>query len=337
MVFPELPRDRSAQLPESLRNSPELKPLLSNFSGQKPPTIRLPRRSPPSDGARHYRNVAALDRLPEVKTSFATIGQNVRDFVRASQVRRATCLRSKKPPPGIGALNWLPDHDQILRRIPLVVSYRTGSTLRSSRKRCASLTTPRRSACVRPATVASPAIEASRRSPSVKPSFRPIVMARSGYGSRGTIQSARFLPLTCSRARRRERSRWSNCHHRHQCARSPRSAGDAARSDHFRCRDQRAGARAIAHQAPAQSARLCSGNGDRSRRRLGVAAGLYGLSVGGARLGGGRLCHRMPVRAGQLVGVFAGHAARRGISHHDKFGRVHFRDRIPLLRCGKRT
>ena len=62
---------------------------------------------------------------------------------------------------------------------------------------------PRRSACVRPATAASPAIEASRRSPSVKPSFRPIVTASSGCPSRGTIPNARSLPLTCSRARRR--------------------------------------------------------------------------------------------------------------------------------------
>jgi adenylate cyclase len=123
MVFPEPTGDALAQLPEPLRNSPEFKPILSKYlEAESADDIfaKAIARHPTVLGI--IGNSRPSDRLPAVKTSFATIGENVLSFVPRFSGASGNLPAFEKAAAGIGALNWLPDHDQILRRIPLVVA-----------------------------------------------------------------------------------------------------------------------------------------------------------------------------------------------------------------------
>jgi serine phosphatase RsbU (regulator of sigma subunit) len=122
MVFPEATGGPLDQLPEPLRNSPAAKTILDRLAGAGSPDDAFAAaiaRHPTVLGMIGSSQAAGL--LPEAKASFATIGENVGAFVPRFPGASRSLPAFEKSAAGIGALNWLPDHDQILRRIPIVV------------------------------------------------------------------------------------------------------------------------------------------------------------------------------------------------------------------------
>lgn len=123
MIFPDATPNPLDQLPEALRNSRELKVLFSTHSGRATPDDVLA-------GALAGRPVVlgiigtsrGVDATWQAKASFATIGENPNVFAHAFPRAAGNIPVLQRAATGIGALNWFPDQDQILRRIPLIVS-----------------------------------------------------------------------------------------------------------------------------------------------------------------------------------------------------------------------
>ncbi len=61
---------------------------------------------------------------PPLKAGFATVGDNPKDFVPAFAGANVNLPILDAAAAGIGSINWLPDRDQVVRRIPLI--YRVG-------------------------------------------------------------------------------------------------------------------------------------------------------------------------------------------------------------------
>jgi adenylate cyclase len=123
MVFPDPSTGPLDQLPEALRNSPDIRPLLSKLAEAE--TLddifaKAVARHPTVLGI--IGTSQASPQLPKVKASFATIGDRVEGFARNLPGASGNLAAFEDAAAGVGALNWFPDHDQILRRIPLVVT-----------------------------------------------------------------------------------------------------------------------------------------------------------------------------------------------------------------------
>ncbi|WP_052699262.1 CHASE2 domain-containing protein [Hyphomicrobium sp. 99] len=127
MVFPDATPGPLDQLPETLRNSDELKPFIAKLA-----EVGLPddifaesiRARPVVLGT--IGTSQATGSTPKAKASFATIGENVADFAQGFPAATGNLPVLEKAAAGVGALNWFPDHDQILRRIPTVVKISDG-------------------------------------------------------------------------------------------------------------------------------------------------------------------------------------------------------------------
>jgi adenylate cyclase len=122
MVFPEASGEPLANVPAAVRGSPEFKPLLDKLMQTGMVDDDLARSI-----ARHPTVLGIIGTSqpagdpPKAKAAFATIGENVRYFVPTFRGASGSIRVLESAAAGIGALNWIPDHDQILRRIPLVV------------------------------------------------------------------------------------------------------------------------------------------------------------------------------------------------------------------------
>lgn len=122
MVFPEASGGLLENLPPAVRGSPDFKPLLD----------KLMRAGTVDDDfaqsiARHptvlgiIGSSQAAGAKPKAKAAFATIGENVHRFVPNFAGASGNLPAFEETAAGVGALNWFPDHDQILRRIPTLV------------------------------------------------------------------------------------------------------------------------------------------------------------------------------------------------------------------------
>lgn len=123
MVFPDQTPSVLDQLPEPLRSAPELKPLLDTYSeGPSPDNVMAKSLS----GHPVVLGIIGTSRnigfTSQAKASFATIGENASAFAHGFPGASGNIPVLAREAAGIGALNWFPDHDQILRRIPLLVS-----------------------------------------------------------------------------------------------------------------------------------------------------------------------------------------------------------------------
>lgn len=121
MVFPEETPGPLDQLPDALRNAPELKLLLDKYQGVAPDNAM-------AEALRGRRVVLGIigtsgntGNIPKPKASFATIGENAGLFAHGFQGATGNISVLSEAATGLGALNWFPDHDQILRRIPLII------------------------------------------------------------------------------------------------------------------------------------------------------------------------------------------------------------------------
>ncbi|MES1180217.1 MAG: CHASE2 domain-containing protein, partial [Hyphomicrobium sp.] len=123
MVFPDATPSALDQLPKLLRDAPELKPLIDKYAQELSPDNVM------ADSLRGRPVVLGIigtarpaEFTSQVKASFATIGENALAFVHGFAGASGNTPIFARAAVGIGALNWFPDRDQILRRIPLIVS-----------------------------------------------------------------------------------------------------------------------------------------------------------------------------------------------------------------------
>jgi len=122
MVFPDQTPGVFDELPEALRNAPALKPLLDTYA-QRPSPDDVMAKS--LSGHPVVLGIIGTSRntgfTSQAKASFATIGENATAFAHSFPGASGNIPVLAREAAGIGALNWFPDHDQILRRIPLLV------------------------------------------------------------------------------------------------------------------------------------------------------------------------------------------------------------------------
>jgi len=122
IVFPGAAPGPLDHLPKELRELPELAPLLSKLGEVKTPDDTFAKAI-----AAHPTVLGVIgtsqagEPPPGPKASFATVGENVAGLVPSFAGVSGNLPLLETGAAGIGVLNWLPDHDQILRRIPLIV------------------------------------------------------------------------------------------------------------------------------------------------------------------------------------------------------------------------
>lgn len=123
IVFPERTAAPLDGLPEVIRNSSEIAAILEKLKMETPADDRFAAalaRHPSVLGVIGTSRVTGP--VPAAKASFATIGEAVGDLVPRFAGVSANLPAFEQAAAGLGVMNWFPDHDQILRRIPLVVS-----------------------------------------------------------------------------------------------------------------------------------------------------------------------------------------------------------------------
>ena len=122
IVFPDATAGPLDQLPKALRELPELAPFLSKLAEEETPDDTFAKAI-----AAHPTVLGIIGTsqpggpLPDAKAAFATIGENVIGSIPSFAGASGNLPMLERAAAGIGVLNWLPDHDQILRRIPLIV------------------------------------------------------------------------------------------------------------------------------------------------------------------------------------------------------------------------
>ena len=122
IVFPGATPGPLDHIPKALREAPELAPFLSALAEKEAPDDIFSKAiaaHPTVLGVIGTSHVGEAP--PGPKASFATVGENVVGLVPSFAGVSGNLPVLEKGAAGIGVLNWFPDHDQILRRIPLVV------------------------------------------------------------------------------------------------------------------------------------------------------------------------------------------------------------------------
>ncbi len=125
VVFPSASVAALDQLPPAIRDDGELKPLLDKLrSVQASPDAVFANAI--ADGPTVLGIIGtsahASNTPPSAKASFATVGETPSQFAPSFTTASSNLAALEKSAAGIGVMNWLPDHDQILRRIPTVVT-----------------------------------------------------------------------------------------------------------------------------------------------------------------------------------------------------------------------
>ncbi len=122
MVFPEATEGPLDRIPTAVRSAMQFKPLIDELARAPSPDDALARAisgRPVVLGI--IASSKASQKVPRPKASLAMIGERIPELVPAFPGASGNLEVLAKAATGIGALNWLPDHDQILRRIPTVV------------------------------------------------------------------------------------------------------------------------------------------------------------------------------------------------------------------------
>lgn len=122
MVFPDAAAMPLDQLPEAVRTSAEAQALYGKLGPAASPDATLAaaiKNKPVVLGVIGAAN--STTPVPKPKASFALIGENIIDLVPGYAGASSNIRSLDEAASGTGALNWFPDHDQILRKIPLVV------------------------------------------------------------------------------------------------------------------------------------------------------------------------------------------------------------------------
>lgn len=122
IVFPEADDNLLESLPKEIRDSAEIQPLIAKLAQIGAPDDQFAKAIQGRPVVLGLIGTAQpSQRLPPARASFATIGRNVSDFVPGFAGATGNIPKLDDAASGIGALNWLPEHDQILRRVPTVL------------------------------------------------------------------------------------------------------------------------------------------------------------------------------------------------------------------------
>ena len=121
-VFPNANRDAVMELPLAVRNDPELQPLIRKLrmlpSGDKRFANSLQGR-PVVLGVIGRAGVATKPTV--ARAGFALLGAAPDRYVPGFSAVTSNLPALQKAAAGIGALNWFPEHDQIVRKVPMLV------------------------------------------------------------------------------------------------------------------------------------------------------------------------------------------------------------------------
>ena len=123
LVFPEPERDIVKELSSRLPNDPVVKPVLARLKTLPTNDQLLARaisKQPTVLGVMAVSHKTG--RTPEPDAAFAHAGDNPKLFVPTYEGMLSSIPELQSAASGSGALNWIPDFDQIVRRIPLVIS-----------------------------------------------------------------------------------------------------------------------------------------------------------------------------------------------------------------------
>ena len=122
LVFPDANRDPIADLPLSLRNDPELQPLIHKLK-TLPSSDKLfaeaLRGRPVVLGVIGRAGVAGKPIVP--RAGFAMLGTAPDRYVPSFAGLTANLPALQEAAAGFGALNWFPEHDQVVRKVPMLV------------------------------------------------------------------------------------------------------------------------------------------------------------------------------------------------------------------------
>ena len=122
-VLPYAEPDPLSELPAEIRGAPEMQPLLrqlATFSGDsrlltavtgKPVVFGIIGRAGTSQ-----RSVVS-------RAGFALLGSDPASFVPSFSAVTANTQQLQEAAAGLGALNWFPEHDQVVRRVPMLVRF----------------------------------------------------------------------------------------------------------------------------------------------------------------------------------------------------------------------
>ncbi len=122
MVFADPGRSPLDEVPDQLRSSSEFKPLFDRLASIGTPDEQFARAI---RGGRVVLGAIARaqrsERLPAIHGSVVAIGQDIDNLVPRFPGATANVPVLEQAASGVGAMNWFPEHDQILRRVPLLV------------------------------------------------------------------------------------------------------------------------------------------------------------------------------------------------------------------------
>ena len=212
-------------------------------------TRSSPRRSPRIRPSWRRRSPRAPSPPPPLKAGFATVGDDPKNFVPTFAGANVNLPILDEAATGIGSINWIPDRDQVVRRIPLI--YRVGDQY------VPTLTTEALRVAQQAGTYVLKGSNASGETAfgqqtglnhirvGADRDSRPTPTAASGCTSGRTTRAPTCRPGRCSPARSIPDA-FAGTHraHRHQRARPHRPPRDAARCRHPGRRDPCPGDRA---------------------------------------------------------------------------------------------
>lgn len=129
IVLAEPDRFSAGELAHQLRDVPALKPLLERAAELPNNDAVLARALTPAQVVLGIsgEQLPTGRTLPPPKASYAVAGDDPALFVPAFKGGTPSLSELSLAAQGIGAVNWLPEHDQVVRRVPLLISI--GGTL----------------------------------------------------------------------------------------------------------------------------------------------------------------------------------------------------------------
>jgi len=196
-LFAEPDRLSPEQILTTLADTPARQALAKAIELTEPNDVRFARAiaATPSILAIALRH--AGDTTVPIKTGFAVAGDDPTPFLTQFGGASLPLAAFVEVAKGLGSINWAPDRDQVLRRVPLVVSV-SGHSCRPSRpRRCGLRKAPRPSSCVprtpaaRPPSAPAPGSTPSRSAPSTS---RPTAAGPSSSVTPRPSHAASFRP-----------------------------------------------------------------------------------------------------------------------------------------------
>jgi adenylate cyclase len=122
IVFPKDQRHPWANMPNTIRQSKEFQVVLKQLSNVKSGSEKFA-----ASIGQHRVILGIIGKkdasfsVRDARASFSTVGDKVERFVPSFRGAKTNAPLLEKVTDGLGVLNWFPEHDQILRRVPMLV------------------------------------------------------------------------------------------------------------------------------------------------------------------------------------------------------------------------